>query len=151
MTLKSKQLLVGAFAPTPPPAPPLSRARRHVANFEIWRRECLFVCLFFVKNDIGAESVNKRGNDSNNRNSKGKKEGIMHLLMASFRALPLDLMMPVSRRRRDWIFFLVYLSSFLFFLSSFSLTFSIPTLYLSSIASLYTFAHAHIVMLARSK
>lgn len=48
-------------------------------------------------------------------------------------------------------FFLVYLSSFLFFLSSFSLTFSIRTLYLSSIVSLYTFAHAHIVTLESSK
>lgn len=44
----------------------------------------------------------------------------MHLLMASFRALPLDLMMPVSRRRIVWIFFLSYIYPFyFFFLASF--------------------------------
>lgn len=48
-------------------------------------------------------------------------------------------------------FFLVYLSFFLFFLSSFSLTFSIRARYLSSIVSPYTFAHAHIATFARSK
>lgn len=76
----------------------------------------------------------------------------MHLLMASFRALPLDLMMPVSRRRIVWIFFSrIFVLFFYFFLSSFSLTFSIRTRYLSSIVSLYTFAHAHIATFARSK
>lgn len=63
----------------------------------------------------------------------------MHLLMASFRALPLDLMMPLSRRRILWgkknspIFVLLFLKKI--FLCSFSLTFSIQTRYLSSIVS----------------
>lgn len=79
----------------------------------------------------------------------------MHLLMASFRALPLDLMMPLSRRRILWIFFLLsyFCPPFLknVFLCSFSLTFSVQTRYLSTIVSLGTFAHAHVAAFAGSK
>lgn len=74
---------------------------------------------------------------------KRKKKGMLHLLVASFRALPLDLMVPVSRRGFVWIFSSIFFSSFLFFLCPFSLGFSIQTRYLSSIVSLDTFAHAH--------
>lgn len=48
-------------------------------------------------------------------------------------------------------FFLDLFSSFLFFLSPFSLGFSIQTRYLSSIVSLDTFAHAHSPKSAGSK
>lgn len=83
--------------------------------------------------------------------SKGKKKGMLHLLVASFRALPLDLMVPVSRRGFVWIFSWIFFSSFLFFLCPFSLGFSIQTRYLSSIVSLDTFAHAHSPKSAGSK
>lgn len=76
----------------------------------------------------------------------------MHLLMASFRALPLDLMMPLSRRRIVWKFVFSYFCPpfFKFFLCSFSLTFSIQTRCLSSVVSA-PFAHAHIATLAGRK
>lgn len=82
---------------------------------------------------------------------KRKKKGMLHLLLASFRALPLDLMVPVSRRGFVWIFSSIFFSSFLFFLCPFSLGFSIQTRYLSSIVSLDTFAHAHSQKSAGSK
>lgn len=84
-------------------------------------------------------------------NSKGNKEGIMHLLMASFRALPLDLMMPLSRRRIVLIFFFSYICPpFYFFLAPFQWL-SQSARPLSSIVRLYTFAHAHITTFAKSK
>lgn len=68
---------------------------------------------------------------------------MLHLLVASFRALPLDLMVPVSRRGFVWIFSGIFFLLFVFSLSLFSGFLSIQTRYLSSIVSLDTFAHAH--------
>lgn len=76
---------------------------------------------------------------------------MLHLLVASFRALPLDLMVPVSRRGFVWIFSWIFFPPFCFFPVPFSLGFSIQTRYLSSIVSLDTFAHAHSPTFAGSK
>lgn len=40
---------------------------------------------------------------------------MLHLLVASFRALPLDLMVPVSRRGFVWIFSWIFFPPFCFF------------------------------------
>lgn len=105
-----------------------------------------------VKNDIGAESVNKRGNNSNSRKFKREKRRDHAPTHGQF---PCPAFGPhddsVSASDSLDFFFLVYLSFFLFFLSSFSLTFSIRSRYLSSFVCLYTFAHAHIVTFVRSK
>lgn len=109
---------------------------------------------FFFLNCIGAESVNKRGNNINSRKFKREKEGIMHLLMASFRALPLDLMMPVSVSASDsldFFFFLVNLSSFLFLSWLLFTDFLSPNARLSGAVGPRTFAHAHIATFARNK
>lgn len=44
-----------------------------------------------------------------------KKKGMLHLLVASFRALPLDLMVSVSRRGFVWIFSWIPFPPFCFF------------------------------------
>lgn len=76
---------------------------------------------------------------------------MLHLLVASFRALPLDLMLPVSRRGFVWIWSWIFFFSppFLFFSRCLSLFFfflsrgffSIQTRYLSSIVSLGAPSH----------
>lgn len=120
MNLKSnlkKQLFVTAVAQTPPHHP--SRPR-WVGMLLVLKgdRECRF---FFVKMTSVQKALIHAVITVTVGNSKGKKEGIMHLLMASFRALPLDLMMPVSRRRIVWIFFFSYICPlfFIFFLAPF--------------------------------
>lgn len=72
---------------------------------------------------------------------------MLHLLVASFRALPLDLMVPVSRRRGFVLGFFLgfFFPPFCFFSCPpfFSEVSQSKTRYLSSIVSLDTFAHAH--------
>lgn len=75
----------------------------------------------------------------------------MHLLMASFRALPLDLMMPLSRRRRVWkLFFSYFCPPFLIFSLLLFTDFLNPNA-LSLQHCQCTFAHAHIATFAGRK
>lgn len=152
MNLKSnlkKQLFVTAVAQTPPHHP--SRPR-WVGMLLVLKGDRESVVIF-CKNDIGAESVNTRGNNSNSRKFKREKRRDHAPTHGQF-PCPAFGSHDASVSASDSLdFFFSYICPlfFYFFLSSFSLTFSIRTRYLSSIVSLYTFAHAHIATFARSK